>query len=236
MNGAQESGAQESGAQGSGRPLNAGDFAAWIGRAAELVAADADRLTRLDAAIGDGDHGHNMDRGLRAATEALSGLPEDAPPGKVLITAGRAIVSRTGGASGPLYGTALRRAGKALGDAAEVDAAALGSALRAALEGVRELGKAAEGDKTMVDALAPAVAACEAALAGASRDGGATPAGCARAAADAAERGADATVPMQARKGRASYLGARSTGHMDPGAASTALILRALAEVAGRGE
>lgn len=212
-----------SGAQGSGRPLNAGDFAAWIGRAAELVAADADRLTRLDAAIGDGDHGHNMDRGLRAATEALSGLPEDAPPGKVLITAGRAIVSRTGGASGPLYGTALRRAGKALGDAAEVDAAALGSALRAALEGVRELGKAAEGDKTMVDALAPAVAACEAALAGASRDGG-------------AERGADATVPMQARKGRASYLGARSTGHMDPGAASTALILRALAEVAGRGE
>lgn len=236
MNGAQESGAQESGAQGSGRPLNAGDFAAWIGRAAELVAADADRLTRLDAAIGDGDHGHNMDRGLRAATEALSGLPEDAPPGKVLITAGRAIVSRTGGASGPLYGTALRRAGKALGDAAEVDAAALGSALRAALEGVRELGKAAEGDKTMVDALAPAVAAWEAALAGASRDGGATPAGCARAAADAAERGADATVPMQARKGRASYLGARSTGHMDPGAASTALILRALAEVAGRGE
>src|SRR5690606_6823619 len=121
------SSAQESGAQGSGRPLNAGDFAAWIGRAAELVAAAADRLTRLDAAIGDGDHGHNMDRGLRAATEALSGLPEDAPPGKVLITAGRAIVSRTGGASGPLYGTALRRAGKALGDAAEVDAAALGS-------------------------------------------------------------------------------------------------------------
>jgi dihydroxyacetone kinase-like protein len=212
--------------------LDTADFASWIRRAAELVAADADRLTRLDAAIGDGDHGHNMDRGFRAATGALSGgtLPGDAPPGKVLITAGRAIVSKTGGASGPLYGTALRRAGKALGDTAEVDAAALGAALRAALEGVQELGKAAEGDKTMVDALAPAVAAYEAALAD-----GAEPAACVRAAADAADRGAEATVPMQARKGRASYLGPRSVGHLDPGAASTALVLRALADVVAQG-
>lgn len=216
-----------SGAQGSGRPLNAGDFAAWIGRAAELVAADADRLTRLDAAIGDGDHGHNMDRGLRAATEALSGLPEDAPPGKVLITAGRAIVSRTGGASGPLYGTALRRAGKALGDAAEVDAAALGSALRAALEGVRELGKAAEGDKTMVDALAPAAAAARSAA-----EVGGTARAALEAAAEAAEEGARATEPMVARKGRASYLGERSAGHRDPGAQSSALIVRAAADAA----
>ncbi|XRQ05957.1 dihydroxyacetone kinase subunit DhaL [Actinomadura welshii] len=208
--------------------MSAEDFAAWIRRAAERVAADADRLTRLDAAIGDGDHGHNMDRGFRAATDAL---PEDAPPGKVLIAAGRAVVSKTGGASGPLYGTALRRAGKALGDAAGVDAAALGDALRAALDGVRDLGKAAEGDKTMVDALAPAVAAYESALA----DGSGL-AGCASAAAGAAEEGADATVPMRARKGRASYLGERSEGHMDPGAASTALILRALSDVAaGRG-
>ncbi|WP_207933276.1 dihydroxyacetone kinase subunit DhaL [Actinomadura sp. GC306] len=206
--------------------LNASDFASWIRRAAELVTADADRLTRLDAAIGDGDHGHNMDRGLRAAVDSLG----DGSPGKVLMAAGRAIVSKTGGASGPLYGTALRRAGKALGDADEVDAAALGTALRAALDGVRELGRAAEGDKTMVDALAPAVAAYEAALAD-----GADLAGCVRAAAGAAERGAEATVPMQARKGRASYLGPRSTGHLDPGAASTALVLRALADVAAQG-
>ncbi|MFG2087634.1 dihydroxyacetone kinase subunit DhaL [Spirillospora sp. NPDC048824] len=208
--------------------MNAADLASWIRHAAELVTADADRLTRLDAAIGDGDHGHNMDRGFRAATEALSGgaPPEDVPPGKVLIAAGRAIVSKTGGASGPLYGTALRRAGKALGDTADVGAAALGDALRAALDGVQDLGKAVEGDKTMVDALAPAVAAYEAALA----DGAGLP-GCVRAAAGAAAEGADATVPMQARKGRASYLGARSIGHMDPGAASSALILRALADV-----
>lgn len=203
--------------------MDAGGLAFWIRHAAELVAADADRLTRLDAAIGDGDHGLNLDRGFRAAVAAL---PGDAPPGKVLIAAGRAIVSKTGGASGPLYGTALRRAGKALGDTADVDAAALGTALRAALDGVRDLGRAADGDKTMIDALAPAVAAYEAALA----DGSGL-ADCVRAAADAAAKGADATVPMQARKGRASYLGPRSAGHMDPGASSTALILRALSDV-----
>ncbi|NDU74465.1 dihydroxyacetone kinase subunit L [Actinomadura sp. DSM 109109] len=207
--------------------MDAADFAAWIRRTAERVSADAARLTRLDAAIGDGDHGLNLDRGFRAAVEAL---PEDAPPGKVLIAAGRAVVSKTGGASGPLYGTALRRAGKMFGDAADVDAAALGAALRAALDGVRDLGKAAEGDKTMVDALAPAVAAYEAALAD-----GADLAACARAAADAAVEGADATVPMRARKGRASYLGERSEGHMDPGASSTALVLVTLADVAETG-
>ncbi|MEV3921563.1 dihydroxyacetone kinase subunit DhaL [Actinomadura coerulea] len=205
--------------------MDAGDFAAWIRRTAERVSADAERLTRLDAAIGDGDHGLNLDRGFRAAVEAL---PGDVPPGRVLIAAGRAIVSKTGGASGPLYGTALRRAGKAFGDAADVDAAALGAALRAALEGVQDLGKAAEGDKTMVDALAPAVAAYEAALAD-----GSDLAGCARAAAGAASKGADGTVPMRARKGRASYLGERSEGHMDPGASSTALVLEALADIAG---
>ncbi|TDB77492.1 dihydroxyacetone kinase subunit L [Actinomadura sp. KC216] len=220
--------------------MNAADMTSWIRHAAELVTADVDRLTRLDSAIGDGDHGHNLDRGFRAATEAVSGgaLPADAPPGKVLVAAGLAILSKTGGASGPLYGTALRRAGKALGDSAsdgpsdgtEVDAAALGTALRAALDSVQNLGKAAEGDKTMVDALAPAVAAYETALA----DGSGL-AACVRAAADAAAAGAEATVPMQARKGRASYLGSRSVGHMDPGAASTALILRALADVTGEG-
>ncbi|MFI0370209.1 dihydroxyacetone kinase subunit DhaL [Actinomadura sp. 1N219] len=206
---------------------SAEDLASWIRHAADLVSADVDRLTRLDAAIGDGDHGHNLDRGFRAAVDAL---PADAPPGKVLVAAGLAILSKTGGASGPLYGTALRRAGKALGDAADVDAAALGAALRSALDAVQDLGKAAEGDKTMVDALAPAVAAYEAALA----DGSGL-AACVRAAADAASGGAEATVPLQARKGRASYLGPRSVGHMDPGASSTALILRALADVTGEG-
>ncbi len=196
----------------------------WITRFSELVTADAARLTRLDSAIGDGDHGSNLDRGLRAAATALAD-GGDLPPGKALIMAGRTLVSKTGGASGPLYGTLLRRAGKALGDAAEVDAAALGAALRAALEGVQELGKAAEGDKTMVDALAPAVAAYEAAT-------GEGLAAAARAALDAAEKGAEATVPLQARKGRASYLGPRSVGHLDPGAASTVLLFRALAETA----
>jgi dihydroxyacetone kinase phosphoprotein-dependent L subunit len=198
------------------------DVAEWIRRAAEMVTADADRLTRLDAEIGDGDHGLNLARGFAAAVAAL---PDGAPPGKTLMAAGRAIVSKTGGASGPLYGTALRRAGKALGAAETVDVEGLGAALRAALEGVQELGAAVEGDKTMVDALIPAVGAYDAAR----------PAGLAaatQAAAAAAATGAAATIPLQARKGRASYLGARSIGHEDPGAASTALILRALAAVA----
>ncbi|MEV5706695.1 dihydroxyacetone kinase subunit DhaL [Actinoallomurus sp. NPDC052274] len=201
------------------------DTRRWIERFAELVAADADRLTGLDAAIGDADHGVNLNRGLRAAVEAVG---PDLPPGKVLMAAGRALVSKTGGASGPLYGGALRRAGKALGDAADVDAAALAGALRAALDAVQDLGKAVEGDKTMVDALAPAVAA----YAAAAGDG---PAIAARAALDAAEKGAEATVPLQARKGRASYLGPRSVGHLDPGAASTVLLFRALADAAGVG-
>ncbi len=197
------------------------DTRAWAGRFAELVEADVDRLTRLDSAIGDGDHGSNLNRGLRAAMASLDG---DLPPGKVLIAVGRALVSKTGGASGPLYGTAFRRAGKALGDATEVNAESLGTALRAALDGVVELGKAEEGDKTMIDALTPAVAAYEATM------GEGTPAA-ARAALNAAEKGATATVPLQARKGRASYLGPRSVGHLDPGAASTVLLFQALADV-----
>lgn len=198
------------------------DFRGWVTRFAELVTADAERLTRLDSEIGDGDHGANLTRGLKAAVDALD---EGLPPGKVLMTTGRTLVSKTGGASGPLYGTALRRAGKALGDADEVTAAELAGALRAALDGVRELGKAEEGDKTMVDALTPAVAAFENAA-------GEGFAAAARAALDAAEKGAEATVPLQARKGRASYLGPRSVGHLDPGAASTVLLFRALADTA----
>lgn len=205
--------------------LDAAVAAAWIGRAADAVRADESRLTALDAAIGDGDHGANLTRGLAAAVAAIA-EQEPATPAAVLVTAGRGIIAKTGGASGPLYGTAFRRAGKALGDAADADAAAVAEALAAMLAGIQELGGAAEGDKTMVDALAPAVTA----FASAASDGGALPAA-ARAAADAAEAGLAATVPMQARKGRASYLGARSVGHEDPGAASMVLLLRALAEV-----
>lgn len=203
--------------------LDTGLAIAWLTRAAELVRADEKRLTALDAAIGDGDHGANLRRGLEAA---VASLQEDEPPdaATVLAAAGRGLISKTGGASGPLYGSAFRRAGKALGDTGDVPA--VGNALEAMLRAVEELGGATQGDKTIVDALAPAVAAYqEAAHAGAD-----LPTATA-AAARAAEDGLAATIPLQARKGRASYLGARSVGHEDPGAASTALILRALAEV-----
>lgn len=205
-------------------------FRSWMEASASLVERDSERLTRLDAAIGDGDHGVNLTRGFAAVLDALSTDPPGVPR-EVLVTAGRALISKVGGASGPLYGTALRRAGRALGDADDVDAATLGEALRAALDGVRQLGGAADGDKTMVDALSPAVAAFGEAVAT-----GGSVASAARVAAEAAAKGAEATVPMQARKGRASYLGARSVGHLDPGAASTTLILQAFADVAARVE
>lgn len=198
---------------------------AWITRTAEVVAADAERLTALDSAIGDGDHGANLARGLAAAVAALAEKQPELP-GKVLVAAGTGLVTKTGGASGPLYGTGFRRAGKALGDSAEADPAAVGAALIAMLAGIQELGAAVEGDKTIVDALMPAVAAFAKAA-----DDGAALHDAALAAADAADAGLAATIPMQARKGRASYLGPRSIGHEDPGAASTTLILRALADV-----
>jgi dihydroxyacetone kinase-like protein len=180
-------------------------------------------LTHLDAAIGDADHGINLRRGFEAAQVMLSEAGPSTPAG-VLATVGRALISKTGGASGPLYGTGFRQAAKALGEQADVSAAQLGAALQAYLAGVQQLGAAAEGDKTMVDALAPAVRAYQAAL-----DAGADLTQATRAAASAAARGLHDTVPLQARKGRASYLGPRTVGHKDPGAASTALILQALA-------
>ncbi|GAB3476385.1 dihydroxyacetone kinase subunit DhaL [Nocardiopsis coralliicola] len=193
----------------------------WLGAAADAVHADRERLGELDAAIGDGDHGGNMDRGMAAARAA--GADADGP-GAVLAAAGTALVSKVGGASGPLYGTLLRTAGKAL-DGPSVGTAAVAYALRAGLDRVRALGGAGVGDATMVDAWEPAVAALEQAAGG----GAALPAA-ASAAADAAEEGARSTIPLQARKGRASYLGERSIGHEDPGAASSVLLLRALAE------
>lgn len=196
---------------------------AWMDRFAELVTAEADRLTALDAAIGDGDHGVNMRRGMRAAGTALAESPPEMP-GAVLVVTGRALVAKTGGAAGPLYGTGLRRAGKALGDAGTVTTEDVGEALAAMLAGIQSLGEAVEGDKTMVDALIPAVAAFKAGT-------GNGLAAAAQASAAAAAEGAEATVPMQARKGRASYLGERSIGHQDPGATSAALLVRALADV-----
>lgn len=187
-----------------------------------MITANAERLTELDSAIGDGDHGTNLTRGFRAVVEALAAGDDDLPPGRRLILAGKTLVSTVGGASGPLWGTALRRAGRSVGDAV-LDGPALADALDAALAGVVELGSAEVGDKTMVDALTPAAQALRAAV----EAGGSLPDALA-AAADAAAEGARSTVPLQARKGRASYLGERSIGHEDPGAASTVLIITAL--------
>ncbi|MGW7468295.1 dihydroxyacetone kinase subunit DhaL [Streptomyces xantholiticus] len=199
--------------------LDAEFFCRWLAAVTALVDREADRLTELDSAIGDADHGSNLRRGFTAVRAALEKEPP-ATPGAVLTLAGRQLVSTVGGASGPLYGTLLRRTGKALGDDAEVTPAQLAEALRAGVAAVAQLGGAKAGDKTMVDALEPAVAAL-----GDSTESFA-------AARVAAEQGALATVPLLARKGRASYLGERSIGHQDPGATSSALLVAALAETA----
>jgi phosphoenolpyruvate---glycerone phosphotransferase subunit DhaL len=207
---------------------------AWLRLAAARLAEQAPMLTALDQAIGDGDHGTNMDRGFRAIVAALdAGRPEgDAElgvAGAVLRTAGRTLISTVGGAAGPLYGTALMRAGGAVtsADPAQGRAEILVEALQAGIGGVEGLGKATAGEKTMLDALIPAVAAGRDAIAA---GGGASAVTAAMAAA--AEAGASATIPMLATKGRASYLGERSIGHQDPGATSSALLLRALADAA----
>jgi dihydroxyacetone kinase-like protein len=196
----------------------------WMSEIASAVRDRSDYLTQLDAAIGDGDHGINMTRGFDAVEQALAGQDDDVPPGRLLTLAGKTLVSTVGGASGPLWGTALRRAGRALGTAPEFGPDELLAALDAAVAGVTELGMAQPGEKTMVDALAPAVTALRAAL-----ESGAGLGAAVADAARAAEEGAHATVPMQARKGRASYLGERSIGHQDPGATSAALVIGALA-------
>ncbi|MGV9392998.1 dihydroxyacetone kinase subunit DhaL [Streptomyces olivaceus] len=197
--------------------LDAEFFRRWMTAAAASVDREADRLTALDSPIGDADHGSNLRRGFAAVAAALE---KEAPgtPGAVLTLAGRQLISTVGGASGPLYGTLLRRTGKALGDGAEVSAEQLAEALRAGVDAVRTLGGAAPGDKTMIDALEPAVDALGESFA---------------AARAAAEEGAAATTPLRARKGRASYLGERSIGHRDPGATSAALLVAALEEAAG---
>jgi len=205
-------------------------FRAWITAAATVIGEQRDHLTQLDAAIGDADHGINLDRGFTAVVSAIESAAP-VTPGAVLTLTGTTLISKVGGASGPLYGTAFRRAGRALGDAADVDLPGLAVALEDALAGVQQLGAAREGDKTMVDALAPATGAFSKAIAE-----GASDADALAALAEAALAGAAATISMQALKGRASYLGPRSVGHEDPGAASTALILGALRDAARAGQ
>ncbi len=209
----------------------------WLTLSGARIAAARERLTDLDAAIGDGDHGINLDRGFRELLRRLeTGLLGSEPPAAVLEGAGRALIGTVGGASGALYGRGFQRAGAALlalggGDPAppadrpreERAAAAFG----AAVEAIAALGRAKTGEKTMLDALVPARAAFEAAV-----GAGATLRLATRRAAEAAEAGAEATIPLVATKGRASYLGERSIGHLDPGAVSSALLLRALADAA----
>jgi dihydroxyacetone kinase-like protein len=204
------------------RVMDAATISSWMREVEASVHAERDHLVQLDAAIGDGDHGINMTRGFEAVVQAL-GADNGSPPGRLLIIAGRTLVSTVGGASGPLWGSALRAGGRVLGDATTFDGAQLVEVLAAALASVKDLGTAALGDKTMVDALEPAVATLRARIA----DGDSLEQAV-DAAAAAAETGMRATIPLQARKGRASYLGERSVGHQDPGATSTALIMRAL--------
>ena len=198
----------------------------WIELAAAQVAEQRDYLVDLDRAIGDGDHGENMDRGFKAAVEAL-GQAQPASVAEVLKTVAKTLMSTVGGAAGPLYGTAFLRASKAAGDG-ELDGAGVAAVIAGALDGIQARGKATTGEKTMVDAWTPALEAARAAA-----ESGSDPVAVLEAAATAAEAGAAATEPMRATKGRASYLGERSIGHLDPGAVSTSLILRAAVRAAG---
>ncbi|RKN64968.1 dihydroxyacetone kinase subunit L [Streptomyces klenkii] len=203
-------------------PLDLAFFRRFLDRATRVIVAESAHLTELDAAIGDADHGANLKRGFTSAAEAVAAEPP-ATPGALLTAVGAHLTNTVGGASGPLYGTVLRRMGKVLGEEPVVEAETLGRALGAAVASVRRLGDSAPGDKTMVDALQPAADAYNAAL----------PQGVVAAldaAARAAREGAKATIPLQARRGRASYLGERSIGHQDPGATSSALLVTALYE------
>lgn len=201
-------------------------FTAWLGAFRDRVTEQRSYLTELDSAIGDADHGANMARGMAAVMEKV-GTASSATVDELFKTVGMTLVTSVGGASGPLYGTFFLRLGMTAGPVAECDAAALAAALRAGLDGVVARGRAEAGDKTMFDAMAPALEAMDAAVAS-----GASLAEATAAARDAAAAGRDATEPLVARKGRASYLGERSAGHLDPGSASTALLFDALAEVA----
>ncbi|GCE49488.1 dihydroxyacetone kinase subunit DhaL [Thermosporothrix hazakensis] len=209
-------------------PITIDDTLRWLQRLADALHENRDYLTQLDAAIGDADHGINMDRGFKAVTEKLPAVAS-MDIGSILKTVGTTLVSTVGGASGPLYGTAFLRAGMATAGKHELDEADVVAMLDAALEGIKARGKAQPGEKTMVDALAPAVEAAHEAV---------------QAKCDliqllqrccaAAEEGMKKTIPLQATKGRASYLGERSVGHQDPGATSCWLILKTLSDTMGQ--
>jgi dihydroxyacetone kinase-like protein len=200
----------------------------WIGAYADEVAEHRVELVQLDTAIGDGDHGTNMDRGMRKAVEKLEGM-EGEDIGALLKAVGMALVSSVGGAAGPLYGTLFLQMGTASAGRDSLDLAGWTGALEAGVKGVQARGKAEPGDKTMVDALLPALDALRAAS-----DDGAELGEALRRSADAAGEGMRATVPLEARKGRASYLGPRSVGHQDPGATSSHLLLDAAARTFAR--
>lgn len=196
----------------------------WMARAATTISENRIELIELDRAIGDGDHGENLDRGFTAVTAKLAEARPDSA-GDVLRVVATTLMSTVGGAAGPLYGTAFLRGAKVTDGA--LDAASVAAVLEAGLEGIRARGKAEPGEKTMVDSWAPAAAAARAAA-----ESGAGPAEAWRAAAAAAAQGSDDTIPLVARKGRASYLGERSAGHRDPGAQSSALLIAAAADAA----
>jgi phosphoenolpyruvate---glycerone phosphotransferase subunit DhaL len=200
------------------------DVVAWITLAASRLQAEKAYLTELDSAIGDADHGINMDRGFTAVMAKLPTLPAG-DVGALLKGVGMTLVSTVGGASGPLYGTFFLQLGGGTAGKADIELSELASALDAGIAGIQRLGKAEPGDKTMLDALLPARDALRAGI-----DGGATPADALAAAVSAAEQGMLATIPLVARKGRASYLGERSAGHQDPGATSSHLLLKAAAD------
>jgi phosphoenolpyruvate---glycerone phosphotransferase subunit DhaL len=205
-----------------GQTITAAEVARWIRDFAAAVSEHKDELTKLDQAIGDGDHGINMDRGMTAVVAALDASePDDVPA--LARSVAMTLISKVGGASGPLYGTLFLQFGSAAGPEPLTPLGWAGC-LEAGLAGVRSRGKAEPNDKTMVDALIPATEALRGAL-----DGGASFADALGRAADAAEEGARATIPLVARKGRASYLGERSAGHQDPGATSSALLVRCAA-------
>jgi phosphoenolpyruvate---glycerone phosphotransferase subunit DhaL len=201
----------------------------WLARFRDLVTEQRNYLTELDSAIGDADHGANMHRGMTAVMEKIGAAPAGAAD-DLLKSVGMTLVTSVGGASGPLYGTFFLRMGTASGAATTLDGAALSAALRSGLDGLVARGKAESGDKTMFDAMAPALDAFDASLAA-----GGDLEEASSAAFAAAEKGRDATEPLVARKGRASYLGERSAGHLDPGATSTALLFQSLADTLAKG-
>ncbi len=217
--------------------MNLPQLDAWLRLAADRLHDQARALTQLDQAIGDGDHGINMDRGFTAIVAMLDrhaaasdGASSGQAVGALLREAGQTLIRTVGGASGPLYGTAFLRAAAVYAHAEKPSIADTVSAMRAATDGIGALGRATTGEKTMLDALVPAVTAAQAAL-----EAGKDDPAVLGAARDAAEAGAQATIPMLATKGRASYLGERSIGHQDPGATSAALLVGALADVIARG-